>query len=391
MPRLVRCLWEADPAALGARRHRASFWFDAHVPDLLADGVFPLDASDAALLAEAERAVLELNLDPPVLASLEAVARRLLRTESVASSRIEGLVLSQRRLAKAEAGGRDPLDETASSVLANVRAMEGAIALGASSESWSVERLVALHRLLMADGPQANIAGRVRERQNWVGGGAVSPRGAEFIPPPADLVPGLLDDLVGFLARDDLSPVLQAALAHAQFETIHPFADGNGRVGRALIHAVLRRRRLAERYVPPVSLVLAAHADAYVRGLTAFRQGRLGDWLALFADAVLRAAGHARRLAGDLMALQEGWTSAAGHPRRDSSAADIIRLLPAYPLVNGATVQALTGRSKQAVNEALTRLEATGVVRQVTVGKRHRMWEAAGLFDLVNAFERSVG
>jgi Fic family protein len=391
MPRLIRRLWEADPAALGARRDRASFWFEAHVPDLLAEATFHLDAADAALVADAERAVIDLNVDPPVLASLEAVARRLLRTESVASSRIEGIVLSQRRLAKAEAGGRDGLDETASSVLANVRAMEGAIALGASPEPWSVDRLVSLHQLLMENGPQADIAGRVRERQNWVGGSAVSPRGAEFIPPSADFVPGLLDDLVQFLARDDLSPVLQAAIAHAQFETIHPFADGNGRVGRALIHAVLRRRRLAERYVPPVSLVLAAHANDYVRGLTAFRHERLGEWVVVFADAILRAAGHARRLAGELAALQAQWEEAAGHPRRDSTAAEVLRLLPAHPLVTGRTLQALTGRSKQAVNEALARLEEAAVVRQTSVGKRHRMWEATGLFDLVNGFERSVG
>ena len=390
MPQLMRRLWEADPTALGGRRERTSFWFDAYVPDRLADAAFPLDGAEAAVVAQAERAVLELNLDPPLLAGLEAVARRLLRTESVASSRIEGLVLSQRRLAKAEVGGRDALDETASSVLANVRAMEAAIDLGASLEPWSVDRIVDLHRGLMADGPQDAIAGRIRTRQNWVGGSSLSPRGAEFIPPPAEEVPSLLEDLVRFLSRDDLSPILQAAIAHAQFETIHPFADGNGRVGRALIHAVLRRRRLAERYVPPVSLVLAAHAHDYERGLTDFRHERLGDWVVLFADAVLRAAGHARRLSGDLAALQSRWDDAVGRPRRDSTAAAILLLLPAYPLVTGTTLQALTGRSKQAVNEALARLEEAGVVRQTSVGKRHRMWEAAGLFDLVNAFERSV-
>lgn len=97
------------------------------------------------------------------------------------------------------------------------------------------------------------------------------------MPPPPERVKELMEDLVAFMNRGDLPPVVQAAIAHAQFEIIHPFADGNGRVGRALIHVVLRRRGLAPRYVPPVSLVLAADARAYVAGLTAFREERPGD------------------------------------------------------------------------------------------------------------------
>src|SRR5205085_4050308 len=107
---------------------------------------------------------------------------------------------------------------------------------------------------------------------------------------PPKLVPDLMSDLCAFINRTDLSPVLQAAIAHAQFETIHPFADGNGRVGRALVHVVLRRRELALRYVPPVSLVLAADAKAYVGGLTAFRQGRPADWILAFAQAIESAS-----------------------------------------------------------------------------------------------------
>src|SRR6202023_1686779 len=104
-------------------------------------------------------------------------------------------------------------------------------------------------------------AGKVRDRQNWIGGASSGPRDAEFIPPPPELVPELLDDLSRFMARDDLPPVAQAAVAHAQFETIHPFADGNGRVGRCLISVVFRRRGLGQRLIPPVSLVLAARRD----------------------------------------------------------------------------------------------------------------------------------
>lgn len=390
MPRWVEQRWEADLGAFGGRRSRQSFTYRAFVPDRLATAEFTLAGDVGAIVGEAERAVAGLNVAPPEFSSLETVARRLLRAESVASSRIEGLVLSQRRLAKAEAGGDDARDETATSVLANVRAMEQAIALGARPRPLTVSNLLALHRTLLADGRDAHIAGRLRTEQNWIGGGASSPRDAEFVPPPHELVPGLLADLCEFLARDDLPPVHQAAVAHAQFESIHPFADGNGRVGRALVHVVLRRRKLATRFVPPISLVLAGNSKAYVSGLTAFREGRSDDWVGAFAAAVRTAVTKATRLGQTLAKLQARWLEAAGHPRSHSAAAALVALLPAHPILTVAAAQALTGRSKQAINEAMAALEQAGVLAQISVGKRNRAWEAQGLFEIVNSFESAL-
>jgi Fic family protein len=204
------------------------------------------------------------------------------------------------------------------------------------------------------------LAGELRERQNWIGGNAYNPGRAEFVPPPPERVKDLMNDLVAFMDRSDLSPVVQAAIAHAQFETIHPFGDGNGRVGRALIHAVLRRRGLAPRYVPPVSLVLAADAGAYVAGLKAFREEHAPDWILLFAQAIERAAAKASELATRLAELQERWRERAGRPRSHSSAEALIVELPAHPIVTVATAQAFLGRSKQAVNEAIAVLARKG-------------------------------
>ena len=197
-------------------------------------------------------------------------------------------------------------------------------------------------------------------------------------------------DLVAFVNRTDLPPVVQAAVAHAQFETIHPFADGNGRVGRALVHVVLRRRGLAPRYVPPVSLVLAADAKAYVAGLSAFREERPGDWLLLFAQALERAAAKSSELALGLAELQEKWRQRAGYPRRHSSAEALIIQLPAHPIVTVATAQKLLGRSKQAVNEAIAALADQGILRTITLAKRNRAWEARELLDLINDVEREL-
>src|SRR5512138_1195371 len=271
--------WPANPAAPGGRTERRAFRYRAFVPDLVSDLQLSVPSAVAAAVSTAERAVDALNRDPPRLASLEVLARRLLRAESVASSRIEGLVLSQRRLARAEAEEGDARDETARSVLGNVVAMEHAVAVGSGAKPLRLKDVLEIHRRLMLATTTPRIAGELRDRQNWIGGNAYNPGRADYVPPPPERVKDLVDDLVAFMNRTDLPPVVQAAIAHAQFETIHPFADGNGRVGRALIHVVLRRRGLAPRYVPPVSLVLAADAKSYVAGLTDFREERAAHWV----------------------------------------------------------------------------------------------------------------
>jgi Fic family protein len=390
MARFETRSWPAAPSAPGGRRERRALRYRAFVPDPIADLQLALPSSVAAAVSTAERAVDALNRDPPRLASLEVLARRLLRAESLASSRIEGLVLSQRRLARAEAEAADARDETARSVLGNVAAMEHAVALGAEARPLRLGDVLEIHRLLMLATTTPQIAGELRDRQNWIGGNAFNPGRADFVPPPPEHVKDLMTDLVAFVNRTDLVPIVQAAIAHAQFETIHPFADGNGRVGRALIHVVLRRRGMAPRYVPPVSLVLAADAKAYVTGLTAFREDRPGDWIRLFAQAIERAATKATELATRLADLQGRWRERAGRPRRHSSAEALIGELPAHPIVTVATAQEFLGRSKQAVNEAIAALAAKGVLHPITLAKRNRAWEARELFDLVNDIEREL-
>jgi Fic family protein len=390
MARYETLSWPADPSAPGGRAERRAFSYRAFVPDPIADLQLALPSNVAAAVSTAERAVDALNRDPPRLASLEVLARRLLRAESVASSRIEGLVLSQRRLARAEAEAADARDETARSVLGNVIAMEHAVSIGSDAKPLRLKDVLDIHRHLMLATTTPQFAGKLRDRQNWIGGNAYNPGRADFVPPPPEYVKGLMSDLVAFMNRSDLPPAVQAAITHAQFETIHPFADGNGRVGRALIHVVLRRRGLAPRYVPPVSLVLAADAKAYVAGLTAFREDRPPEWILLFAQAIERAAAKAGELATRLAELQEKWRERAGRPRRHSSAEALIVELPAHPIVTVATAQEVLGRSKQAVNEAIAVLADKGVLHPITLAKRNRAWEARELFTLINDVEREL-
>jgi Fic family protein len=388
VPKLVRQRWEADLGAFGGRRSRRSFSYDAFVPDPVAELDLALPADVAAVVAEAESAVRGVNTLAPGQSSLDVLARQLLRAESVASSRIEGLVLSHRRLARAAFSG-DEADLTARSVLANIRAMDEAVAGATRRGRFTVERVLRIHAVLFsAFGDRS--AGQLREEQNWIGGSASSPLDAEFVPPPPAEVRPLMEDLVAFLERDDLPTVMQAAIAHAQFETIHPFADGNGRVGRCLVHALFRRRGLTPRFVPPVSLVLATDARAYVGGLTDYRAGRVTEWIAAFAAATRWAALEAERFTSSIASLQERWRQQAGPLRSDAAALQLIEVLPATPVVDVKSTAALVGCSEQAARLAVLHLEARGVLAQLTVGRRNRAWEAVGLFDRLDEFERRL-
>jgi len=387
--RIEQRLWEPRFDYGVPRKHRRPQQVDCFVPAPIAAWGPPLPAAVAARLTEADAAVRSLNRELPAeLHGLEALARQLLRQESVGSSRIEGLELGQRRLARAAVGAGD--DETARQIVANVHAMEAAIARASALRRPQVADLLAVHRTLFDDTRDAVLGGVVRSEQNWIGGSAFSPAGAEFVPPPPELVDELLLDLVAFVARDDLPVAFQAAVAHAQFETIHPFADGNGRVGRCLIHVVQRRRGIAERIVPPVSLLLATRSDEYVGGLQAYRYGELSDWLVFFADVTVAAVEQARGLADRIDRLVEEWIERLGRPRSDASARLLAERLPAEPIVTVARAAEIAGVSNTAADRAVRALERAGVLVPLDERRWGRRWEAGEVFTLLDAFEREL-
>jgi Fic family protein len=380
--------WEGSAGAYGGRRARASFTYQAYVPDPVApaDPSTTFDVAEA--VAAAEQAIRELNAAGSVT-GLAAIGALLLRSEAIASSRIEGYALSQRNLARALIDPRAARG-TAGTVAANVLAMEEAIALGEVGRPLTADDIRAVHRTLMADELARVTPGEYRREQNWIGGRLDSPIDARFIPPPEDDVEGLMTDLVAFINRDDLPGVAQAAIAHAQFETIHPFLDGNGRVGRCLIHVVLRRRGIAPRFVPPVSIVLAARANSYLDGLVGCREGRISEWCASFAGACERAASLSTELAEAIAKLEADWFERAGRPRRDSAAARIIAALPAQPITSAATIRAAIGASHQRALDGLKALADTGVIRQITEGGYDRQYAADELFALLEAYEERI-
>jgi len=289
---------------------------------------------------------------------------------------------------------------TAAEVLNNIGAMSFAIDALARGPAVRVEDLLEVHRRLLAGTRMEQHGGRLRSEQNWIGGSDFNPCSAEFVPPPPEEVAALLEDLCAFCNDASLPAVAQAAIAHAQFETIHPFVDGNGRTGRALIHVVLRRRGLAPRVIPPVSLVLATWARDYVAGLTATRyRGAAGSpaahqavngWVGLFAAACRRSVADAEGYEQRIRSLQTEWRGRLGRVRAGSAAELLIDALPGAPILTVSGATELIRRSGQAVNEAIGRLAEAGVLRQITVGRRNRAFEAGDLIEAFTDLERRL-
>ena len=211
---------------------------------------------------------------------------------------------------------------------------------------------------------------------------------------------GFVEDLVSFCNEDSLPAVAQAALAHAQFETIHPFADGNGRTGRTLIQLILRRRGVATRVNPPVSLILATHARDYIDGLTATRyrgpansadaKDGINTWVGRFAGACTRAVSDAEEFEERAQEIEMEWRERLGRVRARSATDLLLRQLVGAPVLTVKSAAALIGRSSVQTNEAVNRLVAAGILNQVTVGHRNRAFEAPAIVDAFADLERQL-
>jgi Fic family protein len=403
MSKVIKRTWTGEGSVGIPRRDRMSCRYSSYVPDPLAGRTFKFDGEVAADVADAEKAIALLDANASHLADTEALARLLLRAEAVASSKIEGLEVGPRRLLKAEVSrelGQAPLDVTADEVLGNVDAMVAALDV-AHAARITAQDLLDIHRRLLEGSRLAEHGGKLRDVQNWIGGSAYNPCSAEFVPPPPEFVGSLLEDLAEFCNTDSLPAVTQAAVAHAQLETIHPFADGNGRTGRALIHLILRRRGLAPRILTPVSLVLATWAKDYVEGLNACRyvgsadsavaHDGLNRWVGLFATACRRAVEDAESFEERARAIEAVWRERLGPVRAASSVEALLKALPGVPIITVKTAARLIGRSTQAANEAVGRLVDARILKQLNLGRRNRAFEAPEVIDAFTDLERRLG
>jgi Fic family protein len=352
----------------------------AFVPALLADRELTLDAPTAARTAAAATEVA--HAAEALDADYEPLARLLLRSEGVASSYIEGVTapVVDVVLAEEQLGGHGT--GAAAWVACNLAAVSQAVASAEGGAPLGVETLCEWHRTLMMGSPTPErYIGVIRNEQGWIGG--TSPLEAHLVTPPPSELPVLLDDLVAYVNRVDVDPVAQAAISHAQLEIIHPFGDGNGRVGRVLVAWVLTRR-LALLVPPPVSVAIAADVAGYSSGLVLFRLGDHRRWITWFADAVASGGRAQRSLISNVEQIKQQWrdrlTAIERKPRSDAAVFAALDLLPRHLVLTSQILADELEISRKASLATLHRLARVGILTEQGTVSRQTSGQPASLF-----------
>ena len=374
--------WTEGDGVEPPRRRRAAFtgpYRAAVVPNIAKVSIGGIDSNSLIALTTAAADIS--RFDAELGHEIAAFAPLLLRSESAASSKIENLTASVRAIALAELG--DPSRRNASLIVANTRAMQAAIDL---ADRLDEQAILDMHATLMGDN-HPDWVGHWRDEQVWIGGSDYGPHDALFVPPVAADVPEAMKDLVAFIRRSDLPPLVQVCLAHAQFETIHPFPDGNGRAGRALIHSVLRAKGLVQNITIPVSAGLLADTDGYFDALTQYREGNPSPLLLLLADATSASIHNARLLVEDLHGVAGEWTGRIT-VRKGAGAHKLSELLLRQPVIDSPLAQRELSLAAPNVNTAIEHLETVGILNRVSGNFRNRKWAAGDVLDALERFSR---
>lgn len=377
-------VWNPPPSFGFTRRERASRGrrYQSAVPARTANLALQIPAS---LAADAEDAATELaRFDATAEHSLGTLTAVLLRSESASSSQIEQITASARAIAEAELTGSGTANAVV--VVDNMHAMADALT---SLDSLSVGKIAKIQRVLLERHSPSMVGWRTEPV--WIGGSGSTPVTADYVAPDHRLIQGAIDDLVHFAARDDLLLLPQIAVAHAQFETIHPFADGNGRTGRAIVQVLLRNKGLTRSATVPISGGLLVEKDRYFAALGQFREGDAGPIINQFNHASLRAVHQGRQLANQMTELLGTWRETV-KARSDSAVWKIIDLLVAHPVVDAETVARETGIHSNNVRRSVTPLVEAGVLIGSQHYKSHKyLYRAPAILGLLDNYADEVG
>jgi Fic family protein len=374
----IRAAWERDYSQTLSRKQtlaQRGFYNAALVPTIAGEMV----SISGQLQSHAEDAAVALaRFDAEVGQMVAPFAAMLLRSEAASSSQIENLTAAPASILKAEYGlGETP---NASIILSNQKAMSAAIA---ASDAMNLDAILLMHRSLMETIDPKN-AGVLRSEQVWIGGTSFSPHGAQYIAPESQEVPKLMSDLIEFANRTDMPAIVQVAIAHAQFETIHPFTDGNGRTGRALVHALLRRLGVTNSVTVPVSAGLLRDTSRYFDALTQYRSGDIEPIINVFADAAFEATNNGRELAREIQEARMSWQTLIPM-RTGAGATKLMENLLEQPILSRTTACEFLGTTPANAQIAIDQLVNAGILTQLGTGQRNRVWQA---IDVIQALER---
>jgi len=351
------------------------------IPAEIATRTFTLGSQS---ISKSELAISAISyLDSTHGEILKSLGRLLIRTESVASSKIENLYATPEEYARALYGNNS--NSSAVAIVAGTRALTSLIASVDSGQLITESAIKDAHRTLMKDVPrEQESAGKYRQVQNWIDGSDHSPLGAIFVPPPPENIESLMKDLLTFANRNDVPALAQATITHAQFETIHPFADGNGRIGRALVNAILRRKRVTTRVVVPIASFLVANREAYFDDLNKYRDGHTESLLTRFVSAANIASIEAGRTAATLNESPAIWRKKLGKVRSGGSTSHLLEVLISNPVFSADELVGVIGKNSTSIYNAISRLHAVGILTPLSNRKRNQIW---GVTDVLNELE----
>ena len=344
-----------------------------------ADPVLLLDSALADRLRAAEQALTRLELAGEMVPSLDWFIHAFVRKEAVLSSQIEGTQATLVDLLTFEADDGATPNADVEEVCNYLEAL--AYARGQLSDPrglpLSIRLLNETHQRLMRGVRGADkLPGEVRRSQNWIGG--TRPGNAVYVPPPPHALAEVLSAFEKYMHAEDTNPPLvRAGLLHVQFETIHPYLDGNGRIGRLLVTLLLEHWKVLAKPLLYLSLFFKRHRDDYYRRLSAVRvDGDWEGWTDFFLAGVATIADEGVASARDLVALVTADRgSVLQNDTTSAAAVRLFELLPRHPLVNVASVMKLLETSKPTAARAIDSLEAAGVLIETT-GKKRDRWYA---------------
>ena len=378
----VEKVWENDRDQIPrSRRTKYAGTYQATVVPEIAHRTVNVPTAVQALVEDAATEVA--RFDSEIDGEIAPLASVLLRSESAASSQIEHLTASAKAIAMAELGDTDRAN--ASLIVANSRAMLAAVEL---ADRLDESAIIAMHSALMSESA-LNIVGQWRQEPVWIGTSSYGPHTASFVPPPYEMVPDAMADLVRYIARDDIPVIVQVAIAHAQFETIHPFPDGNGRTGRAVAHAMLRGKRLTRHVTLPVSAGLLKNVDGYIAALDSYRAGDPIPIIERVAEASIFAVNSGRDLVTSMQNIRQEWRAALT-VRPQAVVWRALNAIISHGVVDARLLTEELHVSERGATTAIEELVGIGALTQIGSGRRNRKFAAPAVLRALDEYAHGI-
>ncbi len=369
-----------NPRPAGGTLRRS---FECSVPNLIADVQLEGRLFHPFEIADAEAALLHLKHTGKFGGSLEGV---LLRTEAVSSSKIEGIRSGARNLARAAAGAES--DATTEEVANNLTAVLNAVK---NPPRFSLDWICDIHSQIM---PNESFAGKPRTDHIFVGRGDIAT--ADYVAPPADMVPGLLEDLLGFLQRDDIDPITKIAVGHSQFECIHPFADGNGRTGRVISLSLLTHSGFPP---VPMSAGMLAETERYYKSFRDYAQGDPALSVRMHASAITAAAVTLTEIWMRQTDIASNWNDKLHTGRIGRHQAAALRWIADNPAFTVAGLAEAIGSTHRTAERIVQNLKSQEIATQSPAkmsrdsdktGRSKQIWEIPEILDLSEEVEATT-